>query len=411
MKKIGIVSIGYGWLPCEHGPSRFYYIAKIFSEQGYDVELITTTYQHFDKAPRDKEKILSMGYPFKITFIEAPAYKKNIDPSRIYSNLVFAKNVTKYLNESAGYDVIYCSIPSNRVARRVAEYCARTNTPLITDVEDLWPEAMEMVIRNGAARKLLFPLKNDAEKVYALSDAVIGTSEEYTARAYKNQKRDIPYKTVYVGCDMAVFDNGIRDYAGEIEKPDGEIWIMYAGSIGTSYDIDNLVEAAKIFRDEGDARIRFMILGTGPEKERLEKLAEEYGLSNVRFLGYTAYPKMAAYLSKGDLTVNSFVKGAPQSIVNKVGDYLAAGKPMINTLESPEFMGLVEKYGFGKNVEPGKPAAFVKAVKELLEDPARYAKMCENARHLAETAFDRKHAYLTMVKTADDLIEARRHGR
>ena len=154
-----------------------------------------------------------------------------------------------------------------------------------------------------------------------------------------------------------------------------------------------------------------MILGTGPEKERLEKLAEEYGLSNVRFLGYTAYPKMAAYLSKGDLTVNSFVKGAPQSIVNKVGDYLAAGKPMINTLESPEFMGLVEKYGFGKNVEPGKPAAFVKAVKELLEDPARYAKMCENARHLAETAFDRKHAYLTMVKTADDLIEARRHGR
>ena len=75
MKKIGIVSIGYGWLPCEHGPSRFYYIAKIFSEQGYDVELITTTYQHFDKAPRDKEKILSMGYPFKITFIDAPAYK------------------------------------------------------------------------------------------------------------------------------------------------------------------------------------------------------------------------------------------------------------------------------------------------------------------------------------------------
>ena len=27
----------------------------------------------------------------------------------------------------------------------------------------------------------------------------------------------------------------------------------------------------------------------------------------------------------------SFVKGAPQSIVNKIGDYLAAGKPIIST--------------------------------------------------------------------------------
>ena len=46
---------------------------------------------------------------------------------------------------------------------------------------------------------------------------------------------------------------------------------------------------------------------------------------------------MAAYLAKSDILVNSFVKKAPQSIVTKIGDYLAAGKPMINTCMSPEF--------------------------------------------------------------------------
>ena len=410
MKKIGIVSIGYGWLPCESGPSRFYYISKIFAEQGYDVELITTSFQHFRKEPRDKEKILSQGYPFRITFLDAPAYQKNIDLKRIYSNLVFAKNLKKYLEESSGYDVIYCSIPSNRAAVKVAEYCKKTGTPLITDVEDLWPEAMEMVIHNGLARKLLFPLHNDAEKVYSLTDAVIGTSEEYTARAYKYQKRNIPYKTVYVGCDMDQFDDGIKTYAPEIEKPENEKWVMYTGSIGTSYNIDNLVNAAKILADQGRKDIRFMILGTGPEKEKMEQLAKDLNISNISFLGYVAYPKMAAYLSKCDLTVNSFVKGAPQSIVNKVGDYLAAGKPMINTLESEEFMNLLNKYDFGKNVVPGNAKAFADAVIELLEDKDHYAKMSENARKLAEDAFDRKHSYLEMVHLADQLIEEKKHG-
>ena len=43
--------------------------------------------------------------------------------------------------------------------------------------------------------------------------------------------------------------------------------------------------------------------------------------------------------------INSFAKGAPQSIVNKIGDYLAAEKPMVNTLENEEMCKLVSDYG------------------------------------------------------------------
>ena len=79
MKKIAIISLGYLWFPCESGPSRFFDIAKVFVNAGYEVECITTSFQHFKKAPRNKEDILNQKYPFKITFIDTPAYKKNVD--------------------------------------------------------------------------------------------------------------------------------------------------------------------------------------------------------------------------------------------------------------------------------------------------------------------------------------------
>ena len=58
-KRIGIVSLGYAWLPCEPGPSRFYYIAKMFAEHGFEVDLISSGFQHFEKKPRDKKLIES----------------------------------------------------------------------------------------------------------------------------------------------------------------------------------------------------------------------------------------------------------------------------------------------------------------------------------------------------------------
>lgn len=408
MRKIGIISLGYAWLPCEPGPSRFYYIAKMFAEHGYGVDLVGSSFQHFEKKPRDREKILSQNYPFRITFIETPAYKKNIDLRRVYSNRVTARNVLKYI-QSQKYDIIYCSIPANDVAAAVAEYCHVNQIPLIMDVEDLWPEAMGMVMKNRLLHKLVSPyFYKDAETAYRYADAVVGTSDEYTSRAFRNQKRSIPHKTIYVGCDLNVFDSGANQYMEEIEKPDGEFWVTYAGSIGRSYDIRTLVEAGKMLLNRGLAHIKIKILGTGVLKEELETLAGDLGCANVSFLGYTPYPKMAAYLIKSDVLLNSFVKGAPQSIVNKVGDYLAAGKPMINTLESQEFMGLVKSKNFGTNLEPENAEALADTIERYATDKGLCEEQAQNARKTAEKFFDRRQTYRQMVELANSLLEEKR---
>ena len=406
MKKILIVSTGYMWFPCETGPSRFYYIADYLVNAGYAVDIVTVDFQHFKKEPRDTENILAQGYPFNITFIKTPPYKKNIGLGRIKSNSVVAGRVAKHLEGCVkDYDAVYVTIPSNNVAAKVTEICRENAVPCVVDVEDLWPEAMSMVLKNDGLRNtLLFKLLKDAETAYANASGVIGTSDDYTDRAFKKRERDIPAKTVYVGVRLKTFDEGVEHHRESIVKPEGEIWVTYAGSLATSYDIKTLIDSSKQLEDMGRKEIKIHILGTGPMEEEFKAYAGDKGVSNVLFHGYKKYPEMAAFLVSSDMTINSFVKGAPQSIVNKIGDYLASGKPMVNTLENPIFTELVDRYGFGINVPAADSESLANAIVKLSNDCDLREEMGRKARKTAEEEFDTDITYGRIVDMIESVI-------
>lgn len=403
MKKIAVISMGVK-LNHEKGYSRFRYIGDFLSDAGYEVDLITTTFQHWEKAQRNLNEIKKEDYKFNLKFIYEPGYKKNIDLRRIQSHRVAAKNLTALLEKEGEYDLIYCEIPPNDVALAAAEYAKKKGIPFVTDVNDLWPEAMRMVLDVPVVSDILFyPLLRDAEKVYASVSGIIGTSDEYRDRPLKKQKLDIPKKTVYVGNELAEFDAGVKKYAPEIKKEQGEFWVSYAGTIGTSYDIKTMVLAGKELLNRGIGQIKIKILGGGPLKDDLEKLAKEQQCTNVEFVGYVPYSKMAAYLTKSDLLVNSFVKKAPQSIVTKIGDYLAAGRPMINTCMSPEFRNKVEKDGFGINIVPEDVKVLTDAIAKLYEDENSRKEMGRKARQTAEEQFDRPQSYKKIIELIEEL--------
>ena len=407
-KKIAIVSIGYVWFPCEPGPSRFYYMAKMFAEAGYDVDIITSNFQHFKKEYRDIEKILEQNYPFHIEFIEVPRYKKNLDLRRIYSNSVAKKKIAAYFaKHGEKYDAVYCTVPANDIAAEVSEYCKKKRIPFIVDIEDLWPEAMTMAFNIPIISNIAFyPFRRDAERVYKNANAVVGTSDEYTNRAFKNRAKNIPYQTVYVGCDLEKFDGGVKKFFADIEKAKDEFWVSYAGSIGTSYDIKTLVLAAKEIENRGLSNVQFKIMGTGPMLEEIKALVAEQNCKNVSVMGYVEYPKMAAYLTKSDVTVNSFVKGAPQSIVNKIGDYLASGCAMINTLENDEFVAMVSREQFGVNVEPENVKVLADAVEKFYKDRELCEKMGNTARDYGEDRFSVATSYRRIVDMVEEQIDA-----
>ena len=113
---------------------------------------------------------------------------------------------------------------------------------------------------------------------------------------------------------------------------------------------------------------------------------------------------MAVYLKKSNVTVNSLVRKAAQSIVSKIGDYLASGHPMINTGLDPEFWAKVEADGFGLNVEPENVEALADTIETLYRDPERCAEMGETARRIGEEQFDRPNSYKKIIRMVDSLL-------
>ena len=273
--------------------------------------------------------------------------------------------------------MIYCEIPPNDVALAAAEYAKKKGIPFVPDVNDLWPEAMHMVLDIPVISNILFIPCKEMQKRSILWFPVLSELLMSRDRPLKNQMLHVPKKTVYVGNEITEFDAGVKEYSPEIEKEEGEFWISYAGTIGTSYDIKTMVLAGKELLNRGKEQMKIKILGGGPLKEELETLAKEQNCINVEFVGYAPYPKMAAYLAKSDILVNSFVKKAPQSIVTKIGDYLAAGRPMINTCMRPEFREKVEKDGFGINIMPEDVTILADAIEKLYEDNAGREKRWE----------------------------------
>jgi glycosyltransferase involved in cell wall biosynthesis len=149
-----------------------------------------------------------------------------------------------------------------------------------------------------------------------------------------------------------------------------------------------------------NGKLRVKILGDGPDIQKFAAHAKQVK-APVDFLGYVYYDKMCSYLAKSDVLINSLVKGAPQSIVSKVADYLAAAKPIINTGESPEFKEKVESDCFGINVEPQNSEDLAAAIIALSQDREALDKMGRNGRRIAEEQFDRPHAYKKIVELVD----------
>lgn len=405
MKRIAIITLAVA-LENEKGYSRFRSLAEILSKK-YSVDIITSSFQHWEKRQRDTNKLLEDNKKKKygIKFAYEPGYKKNVDLKRLLSHRIAVKNILKILIEQ-NYNLLYCIIPDNAMAAKVAKYAKLNNIKLIIDIEDLWPEVMQMVFKVPKIVDyfIFYFFRKNALIAYQSADGIIGTSDEY---------RDIPKdrygitienrKTVYVGCDLDDFDAGVKEFVDEIDKGENEFWVTYAGNLGSSYDIPTLVRAAQKLYIMGEKDIKIKILGGGPLESEFKTIKREK-TCNVEFVGYTPYKKMAAYLFKSDITINSFVKKAPQSIVTKIGDYLAAGKPMINTCSSQEFRDKVERDGFGINLEAENIELLANSILELYRDYSKCEEMGKKARKIAEEQFDRKMSYKVIEKMISELV-------
>lgn len=376
--------------PEETGNDRFCYIADYLrTNTSHNIELVTSDFSHARKDYHDRNRKYAVG---NVTFIHEPKYKKNISIKRFYSHFVLGRNLKKYLRSGRKPDVIYCAVPSLSVAYQAKEYAARHKIRFIIDVQDLWPEAFQMVFHVPVISNVIFmPLRRLADCIYKGADDIAAVSGTYLKRAKKVNEKSGKGVVCFLGTDLRFFDSCVSQDKG---KDRNKLKLVYIGTLGASYDIKTVIDALRIILRKNQLPVELEVLGDGPQKEELEEYAK--GLP-VNFYGRLEYPDMVQVLSSCDIAVNPFRHLAAQSIINKVGDYAAAGLPVINTLENKEYIHLLKKYNCGYTCENGSARDMAEKILYLAEHRDVMEEMGRNSRRLAEEKFDREVTYQSII--------------
>jgi glycosyltransferase involved in cell wall biosynthesis len=408
MKNVLVVA-QFTQLPGEKGNNRgrFKLICEMLAENGYKVTVVTSRFRELDRTFRKEEAIYKEA-PYKIVILDEVGYYRNISLRRIYSMWSFTRNLKDFLNTSKeAYDLVYACVPGLDSALAAGKFANRKNIPFVIDVQDVWPEVMyDLVLDVPVISDIIFsPLQIMANLVYGMADGVMAVSKTYLEIAERKNTKASKRDYVFIGTNLDSFDRNHTTQTHAIKKDQGEFWIAYIGSLGHSYDIKTLIKGAKIANDNG-INVRPVILGSGPLEGEFKKLAHEIG-SNAIFTGWVDHLTMMSYLKSSDAVINAIKRKAPQSITNKIGDYLSSGRPILNGSLNMELLDLLKEYKFGINYEPENPSSLSEAIKKIYSmNEQEREQMGMNARRLAEEKFDRKNTYPKIIEMIKELAES-----
>jgi colanic acid biosynthesis glycosyl transferase WcaI len=180
--------------------------------------------------------------------------------------------------------------------------------------------------------------------------------------------------------------------------------ILYAGNLGMSQGLDQILLAAKALTAQTD--ILFTFVGDGANRQSLIDQVESMQLENVRFIPFQARERLPEVLASADIALVSLQSGLEtDSLPSKTFPILASGRPIIAVVDQGSTTAkLVEAAQAGKCVPPAEPDSLVGAILFLKSTPEIRSSFGKNAREYAL----RNHSRFSIARQFDGVLERMR---
>jgi glycosyltransferase involved in cell wall biosynthesis len=171
-----------------------------------------------------------------------------------------------------------------------------------------------------------------------------------------------------------------------------DVWAIYAGMLGHTYDVYTLMDAARILSRNPQARnIRIIVAGDGPLRRTLVDFISQHGLRNLIYVGVLDMPGLCRLYARSDIGLCIYAPGSTVVIPAKAFDYYAAALPIVNSLEG-EFADYLREQGIGVQYKAGDPVSLASSLVELASNPRRRELMRRRLEEVA-SVFDRDQQY------------------
>lgn len=321
--------------------SRLSSIYKYSSE--CDLKIITSDFNHSLKTPKLYQKSELIEY------LHVPAYKNSLSIRRLYSHLIFAFRLNKYLSRLAYKPAtLYCAMPTSTAAYVCGKYCKKHNIHFVIDVVDLWPDSLIPILKGGklCLHVLLYLWKFITIQAYKSANVILGESKKYVEVAHEYNS-SAPIFPLYLGIDKEMIQSLISQSNIQLNKPSNEIWICYGGSLGASYDFETLIKGVSSLN--GKYEYKLLFIGDGVKRPLVEKQISQYNV-NAIITGFIEYDDYLKYLSCCDIAINIFRANTKVVHSYKFNDYVATNCFILNSLEG-ETADMITQYEVGLNFD------------------------------------------------------------
>lgn len=240
--------------------------------------------------------------------------------------LTFVTEGRKWVKHCAQkFDAVYVfEVSPVTVGLPAVEYKKKFGTPIYFNVQDLWPENVEVVL--GIHNKFVIGKINKiVDTIYSASDKILCSSNGFVENI---KARGVPAEKLIFWpqfCDEPDFSSVEKP---EIYSPD-DFKIVFAGNIGEAQGLDLMIETAKRLKDRDD--IKFYLVGDGRARKRLESTVKKDNLDNVVFVGKVSTDEADRYIHFADCAYLSFKDNEVfnMTIPAKLQSYLACGTPIL----------------------------------------------------------------------------------
>ncbi len=387
-------------------PMRFMGIAEAALKRGHKITFFSSAFQHSSKTYRYTKTTYHTVVEgrYEMIFIHAKPYRANISFKRMLSHYDLANKLMAEINhQKKKPEIIFISLPPLSTADKVCSWGKKNNIPVVVDIIDPWPDVFTKQLPDSFSKiapLLLFPFYNKLRRIFSNCTAVTAISQEYINWAKKFYKTQKPTAFFYPAIQLDEITEGFVNFRSSAQKDENKLRVIYAGSLASSYDIPIILTAAERLEKKYPGKTEFIIAGTGPQESLVKKKERE--LSNLRYVGRLNQNELYKELYLADLGLTQHVKGATQSVTYKLFDYLSAGLPVLNSLDS-EMAAIIDTNKVGLNNSSGDAESLIANIEKFLSNRDMLQQYKENALRLTNELGDAKLVYNNLIEFIEPL--------
>ncbi|WP_047982586.1 glycosyltransferase family 4 protein [Ornithinibacillus contaminans] len=252
-----------------------------------------------------------------------------------------------------------------------------TNSKIILEVRDLWPDSLLGVKAFDSHLTIRF-FRFLEKKMYQKADAIVINSKGF--------EKHITEKLGHDEKTIVYIPNGPRE--SELTKHrefSSEFSVVYTGNIGLAQDIGRLKAIAKSLHEHN---IRFNVIGYGIKVAELVNFIETENLSNVRIFNPATRKKSLDLIRESNIAIAFLNDEDVFSTVlpGKIIDYITCSTPVIAGVEGTA-ADLINHNKVGYAYESRDIAKMIHKIMELKQDNKKLEELSDNCEKVIQQEF------------------------